>query len=98
MGGAGAGAGYMRGLEEEEGVTVKEEEAAHNPRSFALFDSPTKFRFASKSPQFYDKHVSDRMPVTKDREDFKTTEKAPTRACSWLKAPSNALTSSRTFV
>ena len=63
MGNVGPTQGYgvMRGMEEEdEGVVVKEEES-HNHRSFALFDSPPKIRFASKSPQFYDKHVTFRL-------------------------------------
>ena len=57
---SGPGAGYMRGLDEEEDaqVNVKEEETGqHHSRSFALFDSPSKLRFGPKSPQFYDKHV-----------------------------------------
>ena len=56
---AGSGSGYMRGLgdEEEAQVSVKEEETGQHSRSFAIFDSPSKLRFAQKSPQFYDKHV-----------------------------------------
>ena len=59
MGNIGSGPGYgvMRGLDEDEGVVIKEEESHNNHRSFALFDSPPKIRFPSKSPQFYDKHV-----------------------------------------
>ena len=49
----------MRGLEEEEVLdNVKEEETGIHSRSFAIFDSPSKLRFAPKAPQFYDKHVS----------------------------------------
>lgn len=57
---AGPSSGYMRELEEEEEVqvNVKEEETGQHSRSFAIFDSPSKLRFAPKSPQFYDKHVS----------------------------------------
>ena len=57
---AGPSSGYMRELEEEDEVqvNVKEEETGQHSRSFALFDSPSKFRFAPKSPQLYDKHVS----------------------------------------
>ena len=55
----GPSSGYMRGLEEEEVLdNVKEEETGIHSRSFAIFDSPSKLRFAPKSPQFYDKHVS----------------------------------------
>ena len=49
------------------GVMVREEEDSHsvkeeniNPRSFALFDSPAKYRLQSKSSshsQFYEKQV-----------------------------------------
>ena len=55
---SGAAPGYMRGLEDEEvSISVKEEETGQHSRSFAIFDSPSKFRFAPRSPQFYDKHV-----------------------------------------
>ena len=45
--------------DEEDEASVKEEEI-NNPRSFALFDSPSKFRMQSKGSshsQFYDKQV-----------------------------------------
>ena len=45
--------------ETEDEASVKEEEI-NNPRSFALFDSPSKFRMQSKGSshsQFYDKQV-----------------------------------------
>ena len=55
----GSGSGYMRGLDDEEEVqvNVKEEETTQHSRSFAIFDSPSKLRFAQKSPHFYEKHV-----------------------------------------
>ena len=54
------GCGYhgVMGREEEDNHSVKEENI--NPRSFALFDSPAKYRLQSKSSshsQFYEKQV-----------------------------------------
>ena len=54
----GCGYGVMLRDEEDE-ASVKDEEV-NNSRSFALFDSPSKFRLQSKSSshsQFYDKQV-----------------------------------------
>ena len=61
MNSSGDGYSFLRGAEDdqEEEISIKEEEVG-NPRSFALFDSPSasKFRFSTKTSQFYDKHVS----------------------------------------
>ena len=66
MNSSGDGYSFLRGSEDdqEEEISIKEEEVG-NPRSFALFDSPSasKFRFSTKTSQFYDKHVSSELMV-----------------------------------
>ena len=60
IGAGDSGYNFIRSQEDDEEVIVKEEESS-NPRSFALFDSPSKFRFAPKPSQFYDKHLLSNM-------------------------------------